>query len=133
MLKSYIKANYTLYQEWIEKHDNARARRKEIEEETRKQRTQWEDVIDIFNSRFFVIFVLEVKNRTQVMLGEEKLIRLGFVYRDGEDSTEIDKAKLMKVLSTGERKALYILNVIFEIETRRKRGMETLIVVRRQC
>jgi hypothetical protein len=37
--------------------------------------------------------------------------------------------ELLKSLSTGERKAYYILNVIFEIETRRKNKQETLIIV----
>lgn len=35
----------------------------------------------------------------------------------------------MRFLSTGERKALYVLNVIFEIQRRIKDGIETLVVV----
>lgn len=35
----------------------------------------------------------------------------------------------MQVLSTGEKKALYILNIIFEIEARTKAGQPTLIVL----
>jgi hypothetical protein len=35
----------------------------------------------------------------------------------------------MQVLSTGERKALYVLNVIFEIQRRNKAKQETLVVV----
>lgn len=36
---------------------------------------------------------------------------------------------LLKVLSQGERRALYILNILFEIETRRKQGAVTILVV----
>ena len=33
------------------------------------------------------------------------------------------------MLSTGEKKALYVLNVMFEVETRIKENRETLIIV----
>ena len=36
---------------------------------------------------------------------------------------------MLKVLSQGERRALYILNILFEIETRRKQGAITILVV----
>lgn len=129
VLKSYLKVHEHLYDDWMAKFDAAALRRKEIEEEARDQRTQWESVIAIFNERFFVPFKLEARNRTQVMLGQEAIIDLGFTYIDGADSMEIEKPALLKALSTGERKALYVLNVIFEIETRKKAGVETLVVV----
>jgi hypothetical protein len=57
------------------------------------------------------------------------VIDLGFTYKDGADSVEVEKSDLMKVLSTGERKALYVLNVIFEVQRRIKAHQETLVVV----
>jgi energy-coupling factor transporter ATP-binding protein EcfA2 len=51
------------------------------------------------------------------------------VYHDGKDETDISRDDLVRVLSTGERRALYLLNVIFDIETRRKNGQETLVIV----
>jgi AAA domain len=95
----------------------------------RKQRTQWEEVIAIFNDRFFVPFELEARNRIEVMLGDAEVIDLGFKYKDGKDVVEVEKPALMKVLSTGERKALYVLNVIFEVQRRSKARQETLVVV----
>lgn len=41
----------------------------------------------------------------------------------------MDRNNLVEVLSTGEKKALYVLNVIFEIEAQRKSGQGTLLVV----
>ena len=41
----------------------------------------------------------------------------------------LDSSLLLTSLSMGERKALYVLNVIFEIETRMKRQQETFVVV----
>ena len=129
VLKSYIKDNESLYNSLMEKYDAAAKRTAEIEEEARKQRTQWEETIAIFNGRFFVPFQLEARNRVEVMLGNEEIIDLGFTYIDGNDKAEVGKRELLQVLSTGERKALYVLNVIFEVQRRIKDGQETLIVV----
>ncbi len=113
----------------MSKYDAAAKRKKEIEEEARKQRTQWEEVIAIFNERFFVPFRLEARNRIEVMLGDDQIIDLGFTYIDGKETANVEKPDLMLVLSTGERKALYVLNVIFEIQRRMKAAQETLVVV----
>lgn len=129
VLKSYLKVNDNLYSNLMNAYDVAANRKKEIEEEARKQRTQWEEVIAIFNDRFFVPFRLEAKNRIEVILGDNPIIDLGFTYVDGKESKEIEKSTLLKVLSTGERKALYVLNVIFEIQRRNKANLKTLVVV----
>jgi len=128
VLKSYIKTNHQLYEDWLLKFDAAAKRRKELEQEALGQRTQWERVIEIFNERFTVPFKLETKNKAEVMLSNA-IIDLGFTYTDGADSASVEKDALLTALSTGERKALYVLNVIFEIETRKKNGTETLLVV----
>ncbi len=127
--KSYLFKHIELYKEVVGKYRKAEQRRGEIEIEAGKERTQWEDVIEIFNSRFFVPFTLNAINRTSVILGQEPVLSLGFIFNDGAESTEVDKNALMAVLSTGEKKALYILNIIFEIEVRRKTAQETVLVV----
>ena len=129
VIKSYLKAHEDLYNDWMATYDAARRRRKELEEEARRQKTQWEAVIDIFNDRFFVPFKLAARNRTEVMLGQTSVIDLGFTYIDGEETATVNRQELLRSLSTGERKALYVLNVIFEMETRKKAQQEALIVV----
>jgi hypothetical protein len=129
VLKAYIAAKKDLYQDLMQKHQAAEKRKREIEEEAGKQRTEWERVIDIFNERFFVPFKLVAKNRIAVILGGEPILSLGFTFVDGAESASVDKMTLMQALSTGEKKALYILNIIFEIETRTKAGQQTLLVV----
>lgn len=127
--KSYIKSRFDLYKSLLDKYQAAEARRKEIQEEAAQERTLWEDVIDIFNDRFFVPFKLEAVNREAVILGQQEMLTLGFTFHDGEEQAPVDRAALMQVLSTGEKKALYVLNLLFEIEVRRKAGQESLIVV----
>ena len=74
-------------------------------------------------------FYLEAKNKTEVLLGRTSIIDIGFTYIDGEDKAELKRNDLLQSLSTGERKALYVLNVIFEIETRKTANQETLVIV----
>lgn len=129
VLKSYIKVNEDAYLDLMNKYEAAEGRRREIENEAGKQRTQWEEVIEIFNDRFVVPFKLEARNRVAVILGDSGIIDLGFTYHDGDDVAEINRPELLQSLSTGEQKALYVLNVIFEIQTRMKAGQETLVIV----
>jgi hypothetical protein len=127
--KSYLKANFELYQELMTQYEAAETRKKEIEELAKAERTQWEDVIDIFNDRFSVPFTLTAVNKVPVTLGQEAMLALGFTFTDGNDTAPVERAALMQALSQGERKALYILNVIFEIEARKKAKQETLLII----
>ena len=129
VIKAYLKQHEDLYNDWMTKYDAARQRRKELEDVAQEQRTRWEAVIDIFNARFSVPFHLEAKNKTEVMLGRTSIIDLGFTYIDGNDKAELKRNDLLQSLSTGERKALYVLNVIFEIETRKTTKQESLVIV----
>lgn len=127
--KSYIDSNFGLYKALIDSYQSAEVRRKEIEEQARKERTQWEEVIDIFNDRFFVPFKLEASNRIDVILGQQAELSLHFVFCDGDDDAQLNRESLLQALSTGEKKALYVLNILFEIEARKKSGQDTLIIV----
>lgn len=127
--KSYLKAHYAVYEELLECYAATDKRKKEIEEEAARERTQWEQVIDIFNSRFFVPFKLTAKNRVSVILGDEPMLTLSFSFTDGGEEVTVEKAALMQVLSTGEKKALYILNIIFEVEARKQQRQPTVFVV----
>lgn len=127
--KSCLKVHIDLYRELMAKQEAVSVRIAEIEAQAAKESTQWQAVIDIFNSRFQVPFTIEANNKLQVMLHNEPVIKLGFTYHDGIDTAVIEESKLKDVLSMGERKALYILNIIFEVEVRSKSKQETLMVI----
>jgi ABC-type lipoprotein export system ATPase subunit len=129
VLKSYLKVHYDLYSALMKAYEVAEKRARQIEQEAAKQQTRWRQVIGLFNERFVVPFELEAKNYVAVALGHAPIVELAFTYRDNGDSAAIDKDSLLKSLSTGEKKALYILNAMFEIETRRKANQETLVVI----
>jgi hypothetical protein len=127
--RSYFKANENAFNDLLSHYRKVKARRAQIEEEARKEITQWERAIELFNERFYVPFTLEAKNKAAVVLKHNPILDLSYTYKDGADSTPIDETVLMASLSQGEKKALYILNIIFEIEVRRQSQTETLFVV----
>lgn len=127
--KSYIKAHYELYLTLLDKHQSVSNRSKEIREQAANEETQWSEVIKIFNDRFVVPFRLEVINKIEVMLGQENVPRLGFIFKDGDQEITVGRDALLQTLSTGEKKAFYVLNILFDIEVKRRRGNETLVVV----
>ena len=55
---------------------------------------------------------------------------IDFVFKEGnEERVHETKDELLKILSTGEQRALYILNIIFEVEAREKEDHETILVI----
>ena len=127
--KSYFVEHRDSFSRLVKEIRTAAERRKEIEQAARNERTAWQEVIDIFNDRFFVPFELRVKNLVPVVLEQEKIPKLGFTFKEQDNRKEVEKDALLEVLSTGERRAFYILNIIFEIRAREKTGQKTLIIV----
>ncbi|WP_427791834.1 hypothetical protein [Brevundimonas diminuta] len=127
--KSYIKINEALYLKLLDQRQATEKRRTEIEQAAASERTQWQEVIDIFNERFSVPFKLAPKNLIQVALAKEPILALDFLFEEGGESVSVKREALMEGLSTGERKAFYLLNVLFEVEVRRKQGVKTLVIV----
>jgi hypothetical protein len=89
----------------------------------------WTGVLNIFNTRFSVPFRLDIQNKSDVVLNESKPI-LTFTYSDRTgECVEIDEDSIIRILSQGEKRALYILNIIFEVEVRRLNNRSTLFVI----
>jgi hypothetical protein len=127
--RSYFMVNRAVFDELLGQYRKVKARRKEIEEQARLESTQWEAAIRLFNDRFFVPFLLEAKNKAYAVCGHAEVLDLAYTFKDGTESVPVPRETLIKTLSQGEKKALYILNIIFEIELRRQRRQETLFVV----
>ncbi len=127
--KSYLKPHEDLFQAVVKCFKDTEHRRKEIEQQAAAESTQWENVIQIFNYRFFVPFRLNAENKHLVMLGQETMLKLVFQFEEGGESTGVERDDLLSVLSNGEKKALYILNVLFEMEARKAAKREALFVI----
>jgi hypothetical protein len=127
--KSYLKVREPLYAAVVGQWRKTEDRKDEIEKQAAAESTQWERVIAMFNERFFVPFRLTAKNRERVVLGLENVLQLIFEFEDGIDRATVEKGELLKILSMGEKKALYILNVLFEVEARKIAGTGTLFII----
>ncbi|MCG3266278.1 hypothetical protein [Yoonia sp. I 8.24] len=91
----------------------------------------WDAVITQFNQRFLHLpFKLKVANKSDVIL-KDLAPSINFVFEDnGEERVykSTERSELIRVLSTGEARALYILNIMFEVHTRWKFRTKTLFV-----
>jgi hypothetical protein len=123
---SYFKENKDLYMDLLEEYKIGQKEIKEIIEKAKNEETDWENVIGIFNKRFYVPYRLEIKNKEDSILRE---ISPNINYYFGERSENVDEELLLRVLSQGESRTLYLLNIIFEIESRKKQGVKTLFIV----
>lgn len=100
----------------------------EITERAKDQQTTWETVVDTFNKRFNVPFVLRIENQEDVIL-QSAQPTIAFDFKDGRENKSVNKSILIEVLSQGEKRALYILNLLFEIEVRNQQRTPTLFVI----
>ncbi|URW80897.1 hypothetical protein [Xiashengella succiniciproducens] len=127
---SYFVNQKDLTIELISKYKAGQTKIKELVEKAIQEKTEWEEVIRIFNTRFSHLpFYLKIKNKDDVILKGD-IPSVEFVFKDGEDEKIFnDRNDLLRVLSTGEKRALYILNVIFEVEARKKEDGFTLFII----
>lgn len=97
-------------------------------QQAREEQTRWAQVVEEFNRRFWVPFRLRIGNQEEaVLLGEAPEVIFEFV--DGEERVEVAQDELQKGLSQGEKRALYILNVLFEVQARMTMDKKTLLVL----
>src|SRR3989339_135237 len=90
--------------------------------------TEWESAADEFNGRFTSLpFKIRIKNKEDVILKTNAPVS-EFIFNDSEKKN-VNREELLRVLSQGERRALYILNIIFEIRARKKANQKTLLII----
>ncbi|BCG47247.1 hypothetical protein GEOBRER4_n2074 [Citrifermentans bremense] len=113
---------------YLESYAVSKAEIEQIEADAAQEAPRWKVAVDLFNSRFVDMpFTLSVANQTKAVLGKEKA-KLKFTFKDGTDTVEWSRSEI-KTLSQGERRALYLLNFIFEVEARKFSNQETLFII----
>lgn len=124
---SYLLTSNQVYSDFINEY---RANKQIIVDTinaAKQEKTQWEEVVKAFNRRFTVPFELVVSNQEDVIL-KGLAPNIDFAFKDDNTSKKVDKKLLLQVLSQGEKRALYVLNILFEINARKKQGQETLVI-----
>lgn len=125
---NYLADNKDLVSQLDEEYNNGKAEIEAIVRQAEIEATEWRNVINDFNKRFNVPFKLKMKNQQDVIL-KHRAPSIRFEFVDQEESCEIEESKLYDVLSTGELRALYILNILFEVQVRLKESQPTLFVI----
>ncbi|GMQ63521.1 hypothetical protein [Vallitalea maricola] len=126
---SYLFNELPLMKEAIINYQNNRKKLTDIVKLANEQSTTWNKVVTQFNERFSNMpFKLMVTNKDDVILKSE-LPAIAFKYEDRGEETEVEEENLLRHLSNGEKKALYLLNVIFEIQARKELNKDTFLII----
>ena len=129
LLKSYLIANRDLFNDLMAEYDDGKKRIEEITTEATEQATKWQEVINIYNRRFSVPFKVGIENKEDVIL-KRITPNISFSFEDEQAVPRIvERDRLVGILSSGEQRALYILNIIFEVEARIEEGIPTVLVI----
>lgn len=125
IFKSYeneVQLLLELYQESNEIFTN-------IKETAKTEKTQWDNVVEIFKERFSVPFNIQIPNIDEVLLNDQPP-QFDFKYQELStyDEIAIERKTLEKVLSQGEKRALYLLNIIYDLEALKMSNREVLVI-----
>ena len=90
----------------------------------------WQSVVNEFNSRFHMPFKMSIENQQAVISGEATP-KVAFVYEYGNERRSLSREKLdgLDVLSQGEKRALYLLNILFDIKKLESTDGQVLLVI----
>lgn len=129
--KVWIKA-FGIYQTelhgLLEDYDKAQNDLKQLRDKAKSETTDWNRALALFKKRFFVPFSIEPANQEDVILNLD-MPNFKYIFDDNRGSKEISKEDLLDVLSMGEKRAYYILNLIFQILVAQKEEREKLIIL----
>ncbi|MGE4345799.1 MAG: AAA family ATPase [Flavobacteriaceae bacterium] len=128
---SYFSTITFFLTEIVDSYNTGSKRLLEIEQRAINQETEWDKIITKFNKRFFVPFKAKITNKDSSILGKSTPnIEFEFKNKDGNPkSLNSDELNQEDILSQGEKRAMYLMNVLFNIEAKKKENTETLLIV----
>lgn len=128
---SYLLQQKDLCAELIDLYNGSLAELKLIKAKINEETNKWQDVIDKFNRRFHVPFLIDIEDKEDKILGLSDVKNFKFIFEDKDTSEKqpLEEEQIKTLLSQGERRALYLLNVIFDIETRKELNQKTLFII----
>ena len=128
--KSYLAEASSLANEALAKYREGKNEMESAVSQAAKQRTRWEEVVKIFHGRFDVPFEMYIEDKPlAVIKAKAPRLMYRFCDSDGEEAVPVTRDQLDEHLSTGEKRAFYLLNVLFEVERRRDAQVPTLLVL----
>lgn len=121
---SIFQSHFTEYDNWRKAYIPAKREIDRITVEANKEQDKWNETLNIFRDKFIVPFELIVDNQSDVLLKESVPV-VSFNY----DWKRLNQKELLSILSNWEKRAFYILNILFEIEKRKQSGLNTIIII----
>ena len=127
--RSFLSAMESDTKTLISFYQSRKSELENIVEEAKRESELWKQIIKKFNDRFYVPFEVVLTNHDDIIL-KQQTASLEFHYSDGSDSAPVSKKKeeLLKILSRGERRAYFILQFLFEIESRKGSSVPQLLI-----
>lgn len=96
---------------------------RELADKANAEHTDWDRAIKLFEQRFHVPFSLKIGNRANAFVeGTEPVIEFSF------EGVPTDHKTLFDNLSDGERKALYMLAAVFQVEAAKRASGPRVLV-----
>lgn len=118
-----------LFNEYLDVYNSNKDELHKIISDAGKQMDKWRNIIELYKARFHVPFNVSIDNQEDIILNE-KAAKLKFTYYDDMgNEIETEKNELDEILSRGERRAFIIMQFIFEMESRKAKNQETLLIM----
>lgn len=130
MWVTYFKIEEDAFDDLLKAYYNGKKDIESIIEEAKNQETKWHNVLETFKNRFSVPFDIGIKNKTDVLLSEDTP-SIEFFYKNSNSNCNdnIEEGLLMECLSRGEKRALHLLDIIFEIKRKEEIGKDVLLII----
>ena len=125
---SYLALERGMVTDVCEKYERGKERLGEIIKEAKSEKPMWRSIVDEFMRRFHVPFSVKITNQAEALLGI-RVPALAFTYSGAGGRKEVERGLLKSTLSNGEKRALYILNMLFEVQKQIDANRETVVVI----
>ena len=116
---SFIAGTMSEYMDAIQAFRSKKEELEQIFREAEAERSKWENIIEIFNSRFHAPFEVRIANQRDLVLKRNAPALKFFYVKSDNSKIEEDKGTLMQILSKGEQRAFAILQIVFQVEERK--------------
>ena len=123
---SYLKQIETGIESLVDLYNEKKGELEKIIQKAKDGKSAWEDAIEEFENRFVNMpFSITVRNKADAVLNAQTPA-IDFEFK----GKSVERKKLIEdILSQGEKRAFYILNIIFEIKSRQLQNQKTLFII----
>jgi hypothetical protein len=124
--RSYIDVYRSLYEDMVNKYQLFSEAINAVD----LSDNPWRQALDVFNKRFSVPFKMKVVNLKSAIIGES-IPQIEFSFQKEQRTVSISRSRLEEIdtLSQGEKRALYLLNIIFDLEKIKDAGRDILLII----